>query len=113
MEINELQRFSSLAEKERSQYNEGLQREGYDRFFSHCPYFYIQKRTELIKEKTQFAHNKKVLERIQHTSAKNFHPAAGSHFLFFHGLRIIFEWNLSSSENNYYSKYHIPKMQHV
>jgi len=58
----ELQKFTNRAEKERLQYNEGLQRDGYNRFFSHCPYFYIQKRTELIKEKTQFAHNKKVLE---------------------------------------------------
>ena len=58
----ELQRFSALAEKERSQYNEGLQREGYDRFFSHCRHFYIQRRNKLVKEKVQFAHDKNVLE---------------------------------------------------
>ena len=57
-----MQGFSNRAEKERSQYNEGLQREGYDRFFNHCRYFYIRKRTQLIKEKIKFAHNKKVLE---------------------------------------------------
>ena len=57
-----MQGFSNRAEKERSQYNEGLQREGYDLFFNHCRYFYIRKRTELIKEKINFAHKKKVLE---------------------------------------------------
>ena len=57
-----MQGFSDRAEKERSQYNEGLQRKGYDRFFNHCRYFYIRKRTQLIKEKIKFAHNKKVLE---------------------------------------------------
>jgi len=62
MEVTQLQDFSSRAEKERSQFNEGLQRKGYARFFSHCRYFYIQKRTELIKEKIKFAQNKKVLE---------------------------------------------------
>ena len=58
----ELLRFSALAEKERSQYNEGLQREGYDLFFSHCRHFYIQRRNKLVKEKVQFAHDKNVLE---------------------------------------------------
>ncbi|MEK9628306.1 MAG: class I SAM-dependent methyltransferase [Nitrospinota bacterium] len=58
----ETQKFSELAEKERAQYNEGLQREGYDRFFNHCRYYYIQKRTQLIKEKMQLAQGKKVLE---------------------------------------------------
>ena len=57
-----MQDFSDRAEKERSQYNEGLQRKGYDLFFKHCRYFYIRKRTQLIKEKIKFAHNKKVLE---------------------------------------------------
>ena len=57
-----MQDFSDRAEKERSQYNEGLQRKGYERFFNHCRYFYIRKRTQLIKEKIKFAHNKKVLE---------------------------------------------------
>ena len=57
-----MQRLSDLAEKERSQYNEGLQREGYDLFFSHCLHFYIQRRNQLVKEKVQLAHNKKVLE---------------------------------------------------
>ena len=57
-----MQDFADRAEKERSQYNEGLQRKGYERFFNHCRYFYIQKRTQLIKEKIKFAHNKKVLE---------------------------------------------------
>ena len=57
-----MQDFADRAEKERSQYNEGLQRKGYERFFNHCRYFYTQKRTQLIKEKIKFAHNKKVLE---------------------------------------------------
>ena len=57
-----MQDFSDRAEKDRSQYNEGLQRKGYERFFNHCRYFYIRKRTQLIKEKIKFAHNKKVLE---------------------------------------------------
>tara|TARA_B100000686_G_scaffold131867_1_gene138793 strand:- start:528 stop:1301 length:774 start_codon:yes stop_codon:yes gene_type:complete len=58
----EQQKFSELGEKERKQYNEGLKRSGYDRFFDHCRYYYIQKRTKLIKEKMQFADGKKVLE---------------------------------------------------
>ena len=57
-----MQDFADRAEKERSQYNEGLQRKGYERFFNHCRYFYIRKRIQLIKEKIKFAHNKKVLE---------------------------------------------------
>ena len=57
-----MQGFSDRAEKERTQYNEGLQRKGYDHFFNHCRYFYIRKRIQLIKEKIKFAHNKKVLE---------------------------------------------------
>ena len=62
METMEEQKFSQLAGKEREQYNKGLKRDGYDRFFSHCRYYYIQKRTKLIKEKMQFARGKKVLE---------------------------------------------------
>ena len=56
------QKFTELGKKEREQYNDGLKRDGYDRFFSHCRYYYIQKRTKLIREKMQFAHGKKVLE---------------------------------------------------
>ena len=56
------QKFSKLGEKERKQYNEGLKRDGYDRFFGHCRYYYIQRRTKLIREKMQFADGKKVLE---------------------------------------------------
>ena len=62
METIEIQRFLERAEKERVQYNVGLQREGYDSFFNHCKHFYIQRRHKLIKEKMQFAHDKKVLE---------------------------------------------------
>ena len=54
--------FSALGEKERERYNEGLERDGYDRFFNHCRYFYTQRRNQLAKEKMQFAHGKKVLE---------------------------------------------------
>ena len=56
------QKFSKLGEKEREQYNEGLKREGYGNFFNHCRYYYIRRRTELIKEKMQFAEGKKILE---------------------------------------------------
>ena len=56
------QKFSELGEKEREQYNEGLERDGYDRFFDHCRYYYIQRRTELVREKMRFADGKKVLE---------------------------------------------------
>ena len=62
METMEKQKFSQLAEKEREQYNEGLKRDPYDRFFSHCRYYYIRRRTKLIKENLQFADGKKVLE---------------------------------------------------
>ncbi|MBC8283183.1 MAG: class I SAM-dependent methyltransferase [Nitrospinae bacterium] len=58
----EPRKFSDLAEKERQQYNEGLERDGYNRFFDHCRYFYIRRRTKLAKEKMQFAEAKKVLE---------------------------------------------------
>lgn len=58
----ESQNFSELGKRERAQYNEGLQRDWYDRFFNHCRYFYINRRSRLVKEKMQFAHGKKVLE---------------------------------------------------
>ena len=58
----EQQNFSQLAEKERKQYNKGLERDRYERFFGHCRYYYIRRRVELIKEKMQFADGKKVLE---------------------------------------------------
>ena len=67
----EPQKFSELGEKEREQYNEGLERDGYDRFFDHCRYYYIRRRIELIKEKMQFAEGKKVLE-IGSTSWKSY-----------------------------------------
>ena len=62
METMEQQKFSHLGERERKRYNEGLERKGYDRFFSHCRYYYTQRRTELVKEYMQFADGKKVLE---------------------------------------------------
>jgi ubiquinone/menaquinone biosynthesis C-methylase UbiE len=55
-------KFLELAEKERERYNEGLEREGYDGFFSHCKVFYAQRRERLVKEYIQFAEGKKVLE---------------------------------------------------
>ena len=58
----EPQKFSELGEKEREQYNVGLDRDGYNQFFDHCRHYYIQRRVELIKEKMQFAKGKKVLE---------------------------------------------------
>ena len=58
----EIQKFSQLGEKEREQYNEGLERGLYDRFFGHCRYYYIRRRAALIKEKMQFAEGKKILE---------------------------------------------------
>jgi len=54
--------FSPLAEKERAQYNEGLERDAYNLFFSHCRHFYTQRRNELVKERVQFAQGKNVLE---------------------------------------------------
>ena len=58
----ESQKFSELGERERKRYNEGLQRDGYSKFFNHCRYFYIRRRYQLIKEMTQYAQGKKVLE---------------------------------------------------
>lgn len=58
----EQKKFSELGEKERERYNEGLEREGYDSFFSHCKVFYSQRRTGLVREYMQFAKDKKVLE---------------------------------------------------
>jgi len=58
----ESQNFSELAERERERYNEGLQRDGYNKFFNHCRYFYIDRRIRLIKEMMQYAQGKKVLE---------------------------------------------------
>jgi ubiquinone/menaquinone biosynthesis C-methylase UbiE len=58
----ESQKFSELGERERGRYNEGIERDAYGKFFSHCIYFYIQRRYQLIKEMMQFAQGKKVLE---------------------------------------------------
>jgi ubiquinone/menaquinone biosynthesis C-methylase UbiE len=58
----EPQKFSELAERERERYNEGLERKGYEKFFSHCRYFYIRRRYSLIKEMIQCFQHKKVLE---------------------------------------------------
>jgi ubiquinone/menaquinone biosynthesis C-methylase UbiE len=58
----ESQIFSELGERERKRYNEGLQRDGYAKFFNHCRYFYIRRRYQLIKEMTQSFQSKKVLE---------------------------------------------------
>jgi ubiquinone/menaquinone biosynthesis C-methylase UbiE len=58
----ESQKFSELGERERRRYNEGLQRDGYSKFFNHCRYFYIRRRYQLIKEMMQYAQDKKVLE---------------------------------------------------
>ena len=58
----ESKKFSELGERERERYNEGLEREGYNDFFSHCRYFFIRRRFSLIKEMMQCAQGKKVLE---------------------------------------------------
>ena len=58
----ESQSFSELGGKERESYNKGLERKGYDGFFSHCKVFYAQRRARLVKEHMQFAEDKKVLE---------------------------------------------------
>ena len=58
----ESQKFSELGERERERYNEGLQRDGYSKFFNHCRYFYIRRRYQLIKEMMQYVEGKKVLE---------------------------------------------------
>ena len=62
MESMEQKNFSELGEKERESYNQGLERKGYDGFFSHCKVFYAQRRARLVKEYMQFAEGKKVLE---------------------------------------------------
>jgi len=58
----EFDQITERGKKEREQYNEGLERSGYDDFFGHCRYFYIQRRTEKVKEEMEYAHGKKVLE---------------------------------------------------
>jgi ubiquinone/menaquinone biosynthesis C-methylase UbiE len=58
----ESQKFSELGEREREQYNEGLERGWYEKFFNHCRYFYIRRRYQLIKDMMQYAQGKKVLE---------------------------------------------------
>ena len=58
----ESQKFSELGEREREQYNKGLERGGYEKIFNHCRYFYIRRRYSLIKEMMQCAQGKKVLE---------------------------------------------------
>ena len=58
----ESQKFSELGERERERYNEGLQRDGYNKLFNHCRYFYIRRRYQLIKEMMQYVEGKKVLE---------------------------------------------------
>ena len=62
MESMEQKNFSELGAKERESYNQGLERKGYDGFFSHCKVFYAQRRARLVKEYMQFAEGKKVLE---------------------------------------------------
>ena len=58
----ESQKFSELGEREREKYNEGLRRDGYNKFFGHCRYFYIRRRYQLIKEMMKYVQGKKVLE---------------------------------------------------
>jgi ubiquinone/menaquinone biosynthesis C-methylase UbiE len=58
----ESQNFSELAEREREQYNQGLERRGYEKLFNHCRYFYIRRRYSLIEEMMQCVQGKKVLE---------------------------------------------------
>ena len=57
-----LKKFSELGEREREQYNKGLERGGYEKIFNHCRYFYIRRRYSLIKEMMQCTQGKKVLE---------------------------------------------------
>ncbi|MDC1122577.1 methyltransferase domain-containing protein [Nitrospinaceae bacterium] len=58
----ESQKFSELGEREREQYNKGLERAWYEKIFNHCRYFYIRRRYSMIKEMMQCAQGKKVLE---------------------------------------------------
>ncbi len=58
----EAEQITERGKKERERYNEGLKREWYDDLFEHCRYFYIQRRTEKIKEAMSFAQDKDVLE---------------------------------------------------
>ena len=54
--------MGSRADREKEQYNQGLQRKFYNRVFRHCSYYY-NKRSETIR-KTHLAEasNKKILE---------------------------------------------------
>ena len=58
----EPQKFSELAEREREQYNEGLERGMYEKIFNLSRYFYIRRRYSQIKEMMQCVQGKKVLE---------------------------------------------------
>ncbi len=48
--------------RERESYNLGLQREGYNDLFSHCKYFYTERRHQIIQDALQCCNGKTVLE---------------------------------------------------
>jgi hypothetical protein len=58
----ESQNFPELGKRQQERYNEGLQRDGYGKFFNHCRYFHIRRRYQLIKEMMRYAQDKNVLE---------------------------------------------------
>lgn len=65
--------------REREQYNEGLQRETYNKVLSHTRHFYHQRRTEVIEKEMAYAHGRRVLELGSTTwywyvDAKGYHP---------------------------------------
>ena len=57
-----LSKFTELGERERARFNQGLERQAYNRFFSHCDYFYKRWRSSLVKEMMRYAEGRKVLE---------------------------------------------------
>jgi len=54
--------LQNRVERERQQYDDGLERNGYDSFFSHSHHYFMQRRNDLIKEALQCAENMKALE---------------------------------------------------
>lgn len=49
-------------EREKERYNEGLEREGYERFLAHTEYFWRKRRTEILKDEMKYANSRVALE---------------------------------------------------
>lgn len=57
VEVNE-----ARVNREREQYNEGLQRETYNKVLSHTRHFYTQRRIEVLKKEMSYAQGRRILE---------------------------------------------------